>query len=454
MGIMTLNTPLKKEFIIKNAQIVNEGQTIATDIRVVNDRIEKIGHIDAKANDTVIDIHGKWLFPGVIDDQVHFREPGLTHKADIYHESRAAVAGGVTSFMDMPNVNPVSQSMEHINAKKLIASSNSLANYAFYLGATDSNIEDIKSANPQLIAGIKIFMGSSTGSLVVKESALENIFKNAPTLIATHCEDDERINKRYQKMQEQYGDDIPAAMHSVIRDEKACYDSSAKAVALAKKTNARLHILHITTADELALFEAGTNIDKQITAEVCAHHLLFNEDDYATWQHCLKCNPSIKSIENQNAIKQALLNSTIDVLATDHAPHLWEEKQQPYKNAPAGLPTIEYAMPAHLQLLRTDGFSMPDIARLTAHRVADLFKIQLRGYIREGYFADFVIVEKTPKGLSGVRAAVISKCAWTPFTNYHFDYRVHSTYVNGNCVWSDDTLNQSSLPGNPLYFDR
>ena len=437
--------------LIVNARLVNEGQVAEGDLRIDNGRIVSVAReLSATAGETVVDADGRWLLPGLIDDQVHFREPGLTHKADIASESRAAVAGGVTSYMEMPNVRPPTIDMDRHEEKMAIAARVSPANYGFYLGATVDNLAALRTADPNRIAGIKIFMGASTGDLLVDDDkALEAIFTAAPTLIATHCEDNRRIAER----QAHYGKTAGAEQHPLIRDTEVCYNASAKAVALARRTGARLHVLHITTKKELDLFAAGHAPDKMITAEACAHHLLFDDSDYATLGMRLKCNPAVKTADDRRALRTAVADGRIDVLATDHAPHLPAEKDLPYAQAAAGLPLVEYALPAFLQLVADGDLSFAAVARAGAHRVADLFQITDRGYLREGCFADLALVEETPEGESGVRPAVLSKCGWTPFAGMKFHYRVRQTWVNGHCVWKDGRLVDAPY-GQPLQFNR
>lgn len=445
------------QHLLSNCRLVNDGHIREADIRIEAGRIAEIaaaGSLLARNGETVTDAGGRLLFPGLIDDQVHFRTPGLTHKADIATESRAAAAGGVTSYMDMPNVQPPTLTMEHLEEKRRIAAAQSLTNYAFYLGASTDNYADIAAADARRIAGIKVFMGASTGNLLVDDpQVLSNIFTSAPTLIATHCENTARIKARTEPLRQQYGDDIPPAMHAVIRDDEACYESSSLAVQLAKAHGARLHILHITTAKELSLFSGGAAADKQITCEACAHHLLFDDSDYARLGMRLKCNPAVKTRADRDAIRQAVADGVIDVLATDHAPHLPAEKDMPYSAAAAGLPLVEYALPAFLELVADGVLSYEQVAQAAAHRVADIFAVQERGYIREGYWADLTLVETCADGDSGVRDQVLSKCGWTPFRDYRFRHRVVQTYVNGNRVWHEQTLDDSSR-GMALAFNR
>ena len=436
-------------FVIQNCRIVNEGDIREGDVRIQNGRIAQIG--GALNAPTIINANGMLLLPGLIDDQVHFRQPGLTHKADIATESRAAAAGGITSFMDMPNVKPPTLDMQKIRDKCAIAAANSRINYAFYLGASANNINNIAAANPQQIAGIKIFMGASTGDMLVDdEKILTAIFNAAPTIIATHCEFTPYIKQNMTRFVRQHGNDIPAAAHPQIRDARACYESSSRAIAIAKNTGARLHILHISTARELTLFAPGNTADKQITCEACAHHLLFDDTDYATLGMRLKTNPAVKTRADQNALRQAVADGCIDVLATDHAPHLPSEKDLPYADAAAGMPLAEYALPAFLQLVTDGDLTYPQIAARAAHAPADIFAVKDRGYIREGYWADFTL---TANKTTPARTTILSKCGWTPFANTTFAHTVYATFVNGECVWRDGQINDT-IRGLPLEFNR
>ena len=440
--------------VLLNCQIVNDGSVTDGDIRIKNGRIDAIGSISTTTNDNITDANGKYLFPGLIDDQVHFREPGLTHKADIASESRAAVAGGVTSFMEMPNVHPPTLTMDLLEEKRHIAATCSLANYAFYLGGANDNIADIAAADPKRIAGIKVFMGASTGNMLVDNpTVLEKIFAAAPTLIATHCEDTPRINQRLEEMLQRQNGNISAADHARIRDTEACYLSSSYAVNLAKKSNAQLHVLHITTAKELALFTPGFTNNKSVTCEACVHHLLFSDADYETLGMRLKCNPAVKTAADRDAIRLAVANGQIDILATDHAPHLPAEKDAPYLSAAAGLPLVEYALPGFLDLAADGVLALSDIARAGAHRVAEIFSIQERGYIREGYFADLVLVEKNKDGFD-IRPSILSKCGWTPFAGRRFRHRIDKTFVNGYCVFANDSISDERPHGDALLFNR
>ncbi|MGI9298716.1 MAG: dihydroorotase [Gammaproteobacteria bacterium] len=441
-------------FVLQNCRIVNEGAVREGDLRVRNGRIARVGGaITAAADETATDAGGRLLFPGLIDDQVHFREPGLTHKGDIASESRAAAAGGITSFMEMPNVVPPTLDIRRIAEKRAIAAANSRVNYAFYLGASRDNLRDIAAADPSLIAGIKIFMGSSTGGMLVDdEKTLTEIFRAAPTLIAVHCESSPRIRENLSAAKKQYGENIPAAAHPQIRDAKACAESSHFARRLAEETGARLHILHISTARELRLFSAGAAARKRITCEACAHHLLFDDSDYAAAGMRLKTNPAIKTRADRDALRRAVAAGVIDVLATDHAPHLPREKDLPYERAAAGMPLAEYALPAFLRLVADGDLTCPQLAARAAHSVADIFAIKDRGYLREGYWADLVLAEETPDG-APPRKTVLSKCGWTPFSAGAFRHSVHSTFVNGECVWRNGEINDS-VRGAPLEFNR
>jgi dihydroorotase len=440
--------------LILNGTLVNEGTQTQQDIFIQNGRIEKIapdlGHQHA---DTIIDAGGKMVMPGMIDDQVHFREPGLTHKADIKTESAAAVAGGITSFMEMPNTTPTTDCAQALQDKYSRAGTKSLANFAFYMGATNYNTEAIKSLDPNLACGVKIFMGSSTGDLVVSdEKALEAAFANSPILVATHCEDDPIINANLAKALAQYGDDIPLEQHPAIRSREACIKSSTKAMKLAKQYGTKLHILHITTADECAMFESGNIEDKQITAEACAHHLFFNETDYAKLGNLIKCNPAIKAKADQEAILQAVLDDKIDIIATDHAPHTWDEKHQLYTKAPAGLPLVQHALLSLFEHYHRGLFSLELIVNKTSHAVAKRFQIKDRGFLREGYWADITIVDLKQQQLI-TNDTVLYKCGWTPFEGMTFGSTITHTLVNGELVYSDGEVHRAGL-GVKLDFER
>ncbi|MEM0941190.1 MAG: dihydroorotase [Bacteroidota bacterium] len=442
-------------FLIKEASIINEGINAVSDVLIKEDHIEKIGsNLSVTENHQEIDAHGKYLFPGVIDDQVHFREPGLTHKGNIYSESRAAVAGGVTSFMEMPNVNPQTVTQDLLAQKYEIGAQNSLANYAFYLGATNHNIDEVLKTDPKNVCGIKIFMGSSTGNMLVDDpKTLERIFRNAPILIATHCEDEEMIRKNTEEFTAKYGDEIPFTYHPIIRSEEACYLSSSKAIELAKKNNTRLHILHISTGKETHLFTNQVSLlEKQITSEACIHHMWFSDKDYQEKGSFIKWNPAVKTAQDREQIWEALLDNRIDVIATDHAPHTLEEKQNPYIKAPSGGPLIQHTLVAMLDFYHQGKISLERIAEKMSHAVADCFQVKDRGYIREGYFADLVLVDlNNPWTVkeNNIRA----KCGWSPFEGHTFRSSVEKTFVSGHLAYNSGKLNEAT-PGQRLTFDR
>ena len=441
-------------YLLQNCEVISDGAQKPSDVRIRNGRIDTIARqLSAQDGEKIIDANGQLLLPGLIDDQVHFRQPGLTHKADIASESRAAAAGGVTSYMDMPNVIPPTLAMPQIEEKRAIAAQDSRINYAFYLGASNDNDADIAAADAKRIAGIKIFMGASTGDMLVDdEKILRRIFSCAPTLIATHCESSPRIKKNLDAARQRYGKDIPAAAHPHIRDVAACYESSSLAIDIARQTGARLHVLHISTARELSLFKTGRADSKQITAEACLHHLLLDDSDYQHLGLLMKTNPAVKTAADRAAIRQALATSRIDVIATDHAPHLLEEKQPPYEKAAAGMPLIEYSLPALLELVADNALSYTQAVACAAHNVADIFAVIDRGYIREGYYADLTIVEKCPNG-APARATTLSKCNWTPFADKIFRHRVFATFVNGQLVWDGENIDDS-IRGLAVEFNR
>lgn len=440
--------------LITNAHVVNEGQIQQLDVFVANGRIEKVGaDLSSLAADRVIDAQGKHLLPGMIDDQVHFREPGLTHKGEIATESAAAVAGGITSYFEMPNVNPLTINRAALEDKYERATRKSLANFAFYLGASNDNLEDIKSLDPKAACGIKVFMGASTGNMLVdKPEILEGIFANAPTIVVTHCEDTPMITANEEKYRQQYGEDVPMSCHPLIRSEEACYKSSSMAVSLAKQFNTRLHILHLTTEKELELLQAGDMKNKRITAEACVHHLFFSEEDYETKGALIKCNPAVKKASDRAALLQAVNNDLIDVVATDHAPHTWDEKQNPYFKAPSGLPLVQHALISMLEHYHSGIFSLEKIVQKVSHNVADLFQIHERGYIREGYWADLTLVDlNSPTVVDN--QTLYSKCGWSPFAGYIFKSSIHTTIVNGEVAYENGQLNKD-IRGKRLAFDR
>ncbi len=442
-------------YLIKEASVVNEGTIKECDILIREDRIEKIGsQLQTDSKVTEVPADGRHLFPGVIDDQVHFREPGLTHKAEIYTESRAAVAGGITSYMEMPNVVPQTTTQELLAAKYELGASKSLANYSFYMGVTNDNIDEVLKTDPTKVCGTKIFMGSSTGNMLVDDlKVLEAIFRDCPTLIATHCEDEETVRRNLAKYKEQYGDEIPFSLHPVIRDEEACYLSSSMAVELAKKHNTRLHILHISTGKETALFGNDLPLkDKRITSEACIHHLWFSDEDYEEKGAFIKWNPAVKSSADRDKIWEALLSDRIDVIATDHAPHTLEEKSNNYVNAPAGGPLVQHTLVAMLDFHHQGKISLERIAEKMAHAPAECFRVSERGYLREGYFADMVLVDlNSPWQVN--RDNVLAKCGWSPFEGHAFQSSVTHTFVSGHLAYENGKFNDEKL-GQRLLFDR
>ncbi|MGN5955180.1 dihydroorotase [Sphingobacterium lactis] len=440
--------------LIKHAQVVNEGEQRALDILIKDGRIEKIaGTIDQKA-DQEINAEGLHLFPGLIDDQVHFREPGLTYKADIFTESRAAVAGGTTSFMEMPNTVPNTLTQKLLQDKYDIAQDTSLANYSFFMGAANDNLEEVLKTNPRDVCGIKVFMGSSTGNMLVdNEKALEAIFSQAPTLIATHCEDEATIQANLAAYKAKYGDEVTIEMHPLIRSEEACYLSSSKAVELAKKNNTRLHILHISTAKEIALFRNDIPLEeKRITAEACIHHLWFSDADYKTKGNFIKWNPAVKTANDRDAILKAVLDGHIDVIATDHAPHTFEEKSQPYLQAPSGGPLVQHALQALLDMVKEGKMTLEQLVQKSAHNTARLFQIEQRGFIREGYWADLVLVDLN-KPYTVTKDNILSKCCWSPFENHTFSSTIEHTFVSGNLAYSNGKILEVGS-GHRLLFNR
>lgn len=440
--------------LIKSATIINEGQEFEADVLIKNGRIEKIAPSISTNNEEVIDASGKYLFPGAIDDQVHFREPGLTHKANIYTESRAAVAGGVTSFMEMPNTVPNALTQELLADKYAIAAQNSLANYSFFMGASNNNIEEVLKTKPTDICGVKIFMGSSTGNMLVdEEKTLEGLFSKVNMLIATHCEDEATIQRNTEAARLQFGDNVPIEQHPIIRSAEACYLSSSMAVGLAKKHGTQLHILHISTAKEIELFDNRIPLsDKKITAEACIHHLWFNDADYIEKGTLIKWNPAVKTANDQKAIFEAVLAGKIDVIATDHAPHTLEEKQNSYFNAPSGGPLIQHSMVAMLDFYHQGKITLPQIAEKMSHNPAILFKIKERGYIREGYHADLVLVDLN-KSWTVSKENIMAKCGWSPFEGHTFKSEVTHTFVNGKLAYINGHINEVGS-GSRMLFNR
>ncbi|NTS78198.1 dihydroorotase [Catenovulum sp. SM1970] len=424
-----------KHTLIKNARMVNEGSIRHADIQITNEYISLIADdISARPTDEVVDAKGAWVLPGMIDDQVHFREPGLTHKGNIASESRAAVAGGITSYMEMPNVNPATTSIEALEKKFAIGQEKSFANYSFYLGATEHNLEEIKKIDPSQVCGLKVFMGASTGNLLVEEpQALEAIFKHCPSLIVTHCESGPVMEQNAQRYKDK-GVTPTIFDHPILRDDKACYASSSYAVDLAKRNGTQLHVLHITTAKELSLFEKGPIEGKQITAEACVHHLWFSQEDYQEKGNLIKCNPAIKSADDRAALIEALKTGQIDIIATDHAPHTFAEKQVDYNQAPAGLPLVEHALISLIDHVHAGRMTIEQVVQKVCHNPAIRYQIDKRGYIKEGYFADLVLVD--PEGLTAANhSSVRYLCQWTPFDGHTFKSKVLSTWVNGSLVY-------------------
>lgn len=442
--------------LIKNAKIVNEGSIFEGDLLIEDKFIVEIAEsISAKSSTTkIIDAEGNYLIPGAIDDQVHFREPGLTHKGNIASESKAAVAGGITSFIEQPNTVPNAVTQELLEQKYQIASETSFANYSFMMGGTNDNLEEVLKTNPKNVAGIKLFLGSSTGNMLVdNEEVLEKIFSSTPMLIAVHCEDEATIKANLEKYKAQYGDDVPATVHHLIRSEEACYISSSKAIALAKKTGARLHIFHLSTAKEMELFTNKIPLEeKKITAEVCIHHLWFTDKDYAKKGNFIKWNPAVKTEKDRDALWEALLDDRIDVIATDHAPHTLEEKSLPYLQAPSGGPLVQHAVVAMFEAHHQGKISVEKIVEKMAHNPAKIFKIEKRGFIKEGYYADLAIVNPgMPWNVK--KDNILYKCGWSPFEGYNFKSRITHTFVNGQLVYNNFKVKNVQC-GERLLFDR
>jgi dihydroorotase len=444
-----------KSYIIKNTTIVNEGKRIHGDVLIKNGRIEKIDtQISSVENLQEINGENQFLIPGAIDDQVHFREPGLTHKANIYTEAKAAVAGGVTSFMEMPNTNPPVFTQELLEAKYAIGAETALANYSFFMGTSQDNVEEVLKTNKKKndVCGVKIFMGSSTGNLLVDNPiVLENIFSKSELLIATHCEE-EAIIKKNKAALEAIKSHLEPSDHPVIRNEEACFESSWKAIQLAQKFDTRLHILHISTAKELQLFSNLRPLkDKRITSEVCVHHLHFTSDDYAQLGNLIKCNPAIKAPENKKALWEGLLDDRLDIIATDHAPHTWEEKQEDYVHAHAGLPLVQHPVMLMLKYVKEGKLSMEKMVEKMSHAVATCFQIKDRGFIREGYHADLVLVAEKPYTVT--KENILYKCGWSPLEGTQFPYQINSTFVNGHLVYHLGQFDESKK-GARLQFSR
>ena len=452
-----------KDIVIKDARVINEGKILRdTSILIRNGIIEKIFRdavpVNILSQCEVIEADGKFLLPGVIDDQVHFRDPGLTHKGDLETESRAAIAGGITSFMEMPNTLPQATTQEILEQKYQRASEVSLANYSFYIGATNDNLDELLKTDAARICGVKVFMGSSTGNMLVDNlDTLSALFSKSKMLIATHCEDEQIIQANIAAAREKFGEEVPMSEHCKIRDTNACFKSTSKAVELAKKFGTRLHVLHLSTAGEIALFEAGPVKNKKITNEVCVHHLWFSESDYEKYGTHIKWNPSIKSANDRLALMKGVNENRVDVIATDHAPHTLEEKDQSYFNSPSGGPLVQHSLVAMLEMSRNGKISLEKVVEKMCHAPADLFGIEKRGYIRKGYKADLVLVDAARWTVS--KENILSKCGWSPFEGESFYYYVNQTFVNGNLVYENNNPNtpgifHEQIKGERLTFNR
>ena len=444
-----------KRTLIQQATVINEGKSQVLDVALEGERIVAIApRISPAVGDHCIDAQGLHLLPGLIDDQVHFREPGLTHKADIASESQAAIAGGITSFIEMPNTQPQTTTIEELETKFDTASQKTAANYSFMFGGTNDNLDEILKLDQKAVAGLKLFLGSSTGNMLVDSpEILEKIFSSTDLVISVHCEDEQTIRANTEKYVNQYGDDIPVELHPIIRSEEACYLSSSKAIALAKKTGARLHVFHLSTVKETELFDSSIPLEeKKITAEVCVHHLWFSDKDYADKKTLIKWNPAVKTQADQDGLWAALNDDRIDVLATDHAPHTWDEKQNPYTKAPSGGPLVQHALLALLTASKNEKISLERLVQKACHNPAILFDIKERGYIRPGYYADLVLVD-LKKPCTVTPESILYKCGWSPFEGTTFAASIHSTFVNGTLAYADGKI-QATQAGQRLTFDR
>lgn len=443
-----------KSYLIKKAKIVNENKTFVGDVLIEGAYIKQIAE-NIEFNDAIIiDASGKYLIPGMIDDQVHFREPGLTHKANIGTESKAAVAGGITSFIEMPNTIPQATTQDLLEDKFEIASKTSYANYSFMFGGTNDNLEELLKTDPKNVAGVKLFLGSSTGNMLVdNEEVLEKIFSSTKLPISVHCEDEETIRKNTQEFIDKYGEDIPIKNHPIIRSEEACYLSSSKAIELAKKTGARLHVFHLSTAKEMELFRNDIPLkEKQITAEVCVHHLWFSDKDYDEKGTLIKWNPAVKTENDRDALWEALLDDRIDVIATDHAPHTFEEKNNKYTKAPSGGPLVQHAVIAILEKVKEGVIPIEKAVEKMSHNPAILFNIEKRGYIKEGYYADIVLIDPNQNWMVE-KNNLLYKCGWSPFEGQKFSTKITHTFVNGNLIYNDGIFNDQ-VKGKRLVFER
>lgn len=444
------------KYLLKGGTLINEGKSLVSDILIDGERIEKIApNIQSDSQIEEINCEGKYIVPGCIDDQVHFREPGLTHKGNIYSESRAAAAGGITSFMEMPNTVPNALTQELLEDKYQIAKETSHANYSFFMGASNDNVEEVLKTNPQDVCGVKIFMGSSTGNMLVdKDEALNGLFSRVSMLIATHCEDEATIRKNIEEFKVKYGEDVPMDQHPIIRSEEACYLSSSHAVELAKKHGARLHILHISTAKEVGLFSNNIPLEqKKITAEACVHHLWFSDEDYAKKGAFIKWNPAVKTAKDRDGIWEGVLSNKIDIIATDHAPHTFEEKGGTYFQAPSGGPLVQHALLAMFEKSIEGRISKERIVEKMAHAPATLFSIEDRGYLREGYFADLVVVDPKEK-LSVEKANLLYKCGWSPFEGVTFSHSIDKTFINGFLAYSEGKVLEGQGGKRLLFKER
>ena len=441
--------------LIKNAKIVNEGQIFQSDLLIENDLILKISNnILTSEADKIIDAAGKYLLPGVIDDQVHFREPGLTHKGDIASESKAAIAGGITSFIDQPNTVPNAVTQELLEEKYKLGAEKSYANYSFSMGGTNDNLDEVLKTNPKNVAAIKLFLGSSTGNMLVDNpETLEKIFSSTKMLICVHCEDEDTIKANTEKYKAEYGEDIPVKFHHLIRSEEACYKSSSKAIELAKKTGARLHIFHLSTAIETALFRNDIPLkDKKITAEVCVHHLTFTNEDYETKGNLIKWNPAVKTQKDKDGLWEALLDNRIDVIATDHAPHTLEEKQNPYTSCPSGAPLVQHSLPVMLENFHNGKISLEKIVEKMCHNPAILFEIEKRGFVKEGYKADLVLLD-LDNAWTIAKENILYKCGWSPLEGTLLHSKITHTFVNGHLAFENGNFSEKKK-GERLLFDR
>ncbi|AYN69408.1 dihydroorotase [Euzebyella marina] len=443
-----------KKILIKNAILVNENKVYESDVLLKDDRIERIDRDITEASAEVLDVNGKYLMPGIIDDQVHFREPGLTHKGDIASESRAAVAGGITSFMEQPNTNPQTVTIEKLEEKFAMAAKSAFANHSFLFGGTNDNLEEIKRLDKKACSGVKLFLGSSTGNMLVdNEEVIEKIFSSTEMVISAHCEDEGTIRANLAKYKEKYGDDIPVKFHPLIRSEEACYLSSSKAIALAEKTGARLHVFHLSTGKETSLFRNDIPLkDKKITAEVCIHHLWFADEDYDEKGTLIKWNPAVKTAQDRSRLWEALLDDRLDVIATDHAPHLLQEKENVYTKAPSGGPLVQHALPAMLDKYHEGVISLEKIIEKMCHNPSILFDIENRGYLREGYYADLVVADlDNPWKVE--KSNIAYKCGWSPFEGHTFGSKITHTFVNGHMAYANGKFSPETH-GRRLTFNR